>query len=108
MVVAVATMTEPRAIQQRPVRKRGGAFVFWASAALFAVLFALLTFQLSGGTTGFATGAARPIQVRKVIKRKIVTTVVPSPGVNRVVSGPATSSESAAEVPAEPITTSAS
>ena len=101
-------MTEPRSIQPRPRRKPGGALVFWASAALFAVLFALLTFQLSAGTTGTTTTAARPVQVRKVIKRRIVTTVVPSPGVNRVVSGPATSSESAAEVPAEPITTSTS
>ncbi|MBS1676176.1 MAG: hypothetical protein JST08_02205 [Actinobacteria bacterium] len=101
-------MTESRAVARRPARKPGGAIVFWASAALFAVLFALLTFQLSATTTSGTTTAARPVQVRKVIKRRIVTTVVPSPGVNRVVSGPATSSASAAEVPAEPITTSAS
>lgn len=101
-------MTEPRAIQPRPTRKPGGALVFWASAALFAVLFALLAFQLSAGTTGSVATTSRPVQVRKVIKRRIVTTVVPSPGVNRVVSGPATSSESAVEAPAEPITTSAS
>ncbi|MBS1844241.1 MAG: hypothetical protein JST53_07470 [Actinobacteria bacterium] len=101
-------MTEPRSLQTPPRRKPGGALVFWASAALFAVLFALLTFQLSSGTTGTTTTASRPVQVRKVIKRRIVTTVVPSPGKNRVVSGPATSSEAAPEVPAEPITTSTS
>jgi hypothetical protein len=101
-------MTEPRSIERRPARKPGGAIVFWASAALFAVLFALLTFQLSGASTAGTTTAARPVQVRKVIKRRIVTTVVPSPGVNQVVSGPATSSASATEVPVEPITTSTS
>jgi hypothetical protein len=101
-------MTEPRSPRPRTARKPGGAFVFWASAALFAVLFALLTFQLGGGATGSTVTAARPVQVRKVIKRQIVTTVVPSPGADRVVSGPATSSESAAEAPAEPITTSTS
>jgi len=101
-------MTEPRAPRPRSARGPGGAIVFWASVALFAVLFALLTFQLSGTSTVGTTTAARPVQVRKVIKRRIVTTVVPSPGVNRVVSSPATSSASATEVPVEPITTSAS
>jgi hypothetical protein len=77
--------------------------------ALFAALFALLTFQLSTTSPAGTTAAARPVQVRKVIKRRIVTTVVPGPGVNRVVSGPATASASATtEVPVEPITTSAS
>jgi hypothetical protein len=101
-------MTEPRPIERGRGRRPGGAVVFWASAVLFAVLFALLTFQLSGGTATTATTATRPVQVRKVIKRRIVTTVVPSPGVTRVVSGPATSSATATEVPAEPITTTTS
>lgn len=102
-------MTEPTSTRSRPARRPSGAIVFWASAALFAVLFALLTFQLSSASTAGTTGAAPPVQVRKVIKRRIVTTVVPSAGVNRVVSGPATASASATtEVPVEPITTSAS
>ncbi len=101
-------MTEPRPVPPRPVGRSGGLVVFWASAALFAVLFALLTFQLSRGTTAGTTTAARPVQVRKVIKRRIVTTVVPSPGVDRVVSGPALGSAAATQVPVEPITTSAS
>ncbi|HVX32305.1 MAG TPA: hypothetical protein VHA80_04115 [Solirubrobacterales bacterium] len=101
-------MTEPRPSGPRPGRRPGGAVVFWASATLFAVLFAHLTFQLSRGTSGATTAAASPVQVRKVIKRRIVTTVVPSPGVDRVVSGPATSSAAAVEVPVEPVTTSAS
>jgi hypothetical protein len=101
-------MTEARPSERRPGRRPGGAVVFWASAALFAALFALLTFQLSRGATGATTAAAPPVQVRKVIKRRIVTTVVPSPGVNRVVSGPATSSAAAVEVPVEPVTTATS
>lgn len=98
-------MTEPRAIEGRPPRKPDGAVVFWASAALFAVLFALLTFQLSSTTAGTTT-AAPPAQVRKVVKRRIVTTVVPSPGVTHVSSGPATTSPAA--IPPEPIVTSTS
>jgi len=63
-------MTEPR----RP-RRPGAAPVLWGSLALFAVLFALLTYQLSS-----ATGSApRQVVQRKVIKRRVVTTVVPSP-----------------------------
>jgi hypothetical protein len=46
------------------------------------------------------------VQVRKVVKRRIVTTVVPSPGVTQVSSGPATTSTAA--VPTEPIATSTS
>lgn len=94
-------MTEPR-----PTRRSGGTAVFWSSAALFAVLFALLTFQLSNAGGFGSTGAAQPVQMRKVIKRRIVTTVVPSPGATQVSRGPATTAT--AGVPTEPITTSTS
>lgn len=79
-------MTEARAPRRRP----GAAPVFWASVALFAVLFALLTYQLS------AVPAPQPpqVQVRKVIKRRVVTTVVPTPGTNTVSAGPVSSSVS--------------
>jgi hypothetical protein len=83
-----------------------GATVFWASLALFAVLFAVLTYQLSRGGAPGTTTASRPVQVRKVIKRRVVTTVIPSPGVDRVTSGPATTT--GGEIPTEPITTSTS
>ncbi len=95
-------MTEPRPTTRRP----GGAAVLWSSVVLFAVLFALLTAQLSSaGGTGTTT-ATQPVTVRKVIKRRVVTTVVPSPGVNRVSKGPATTSGT--EVPIEPVTTATS
>lgn len=101
-------MTESRSRPSRSARKPGGAIVFWASAALFAALFALLALQLSRASTAGTIAPPGPVQVRKVIKRRIVTTVAPGPGVERVVSGPTAGSASATEVPVEPITTSAS
>lgn len=97
-------MTDARRAKRRP----GPAAVFWGSVALFAVLFALLTFQLSSGSDPSLSGAtaAAPVQVRKLIKRRIVTTVVPTPGATSVSTGPVSSST--AEAPAEPVTTSAS
>ena len=90
------------------VRRPGPGAVIWGSIALFAVLFALLTYQLSSGAdpslSGFANAAPQPIQVRKVIKRRVVTTIVPTPGANSVTSGPATS----ASYSSGAITTSAS
>jgi hypothetical protein len=44
--------------------------------------------------------------MRKVIKRRVVTTVVPSPGVTQISSGPATTATEA--VPTEPIVTATS
>lgn len=96
-------MTEPRPANRKP----GGATVFWASLTLFVVLFALLTYQLSkGGGPGGGAVATRPVALRKVIKRRIVTTVIPSPGVDRVSRGPTTTS--GGEIPVEPVTTSTS
>jgi len=97
-------MTDKSRANHRP----SPAAVLWGSVALFAVLFALLTYQLSNGSDPSLTGAtatSAPIQVRKVIKRRIVTTIVPTPGVNSVSAGPASTSETGA---AEPVTTSAS
>jgi hypothetical protein len=108
-------MIDPRPAPRRPAgaprpgagsRPGAAGTVFWASLALFGVLFALLTYQLSKGGGPGSTVASRPVQVRKVIKRRVVTTVVPSPGVDRVTRGPATTS--GGEIPAEPITTSTS
>lgn len=61
--------------EARRRRRPSAAPVVWGSLALFAVLFALLTYQLSG-----ATGATpRPVVHRKVIEQRVVTTVVPGP-----------------------------
>jgi hypothetical protein len=103
--VEVITMTEP-ARNRRP----GPAAVLWGSIALFGVLFALLTYQLSAGAGsslgGSASAGARPVQVRRVIKRRIVTTIVPTPGANTVGTGPVSSSSYSSG--SEPVTTSAS
>jgi hypothetical protein len=94
--------------ERRPIRRPGAGAVVWGSIALFAVLFALLTYQLgvTPSTNGSTASTSQPVQVRKVIKRRVVTTIVPTPGVNQVLSGPATSSSYGGA--AEPVTTSAS
>lgn len=75
-------MTEPHRS-----RRPGPAAVIWGSVALFAVLFALFAYQLS------APGQPRQhVLVRKLIKRRVVTTVVPTPGESTVTAGPAVSS----------------
>ena len=82
-------MTEPRPATRKP----GAGPVFWASILLFAALFAFLTYQFSvGRDPSLSATASRPVLVRKVIKKRVVTTVVPTPGENSVSSGPATSS----------------
>lgn len=92
---------------ERPRAKRPGpAMVVWASIALFAILFAVLTYRLSGAE---APAAPRPVLVRKVVKRRVVTTVVPSPGATSVSSGPVTASaEPVSSYGSAPVTTSAS
>lgn len=93
--------------EARRTRRPGPGAVLWGSIALFAVLFALLTYQLSAASgPSLGATASRPVQVRKVIKRRVVTTIVPTPGANTVSSGPVTSS--VASSGAAPVTTSAS
>lgn len=81
------------------------SLVFWASIVLFAALFALLTYRFSAEQSA-SQATARAVQVRKVIKRRVVTTIVPSPGRNTVSSGPVSSSSYSAGV--EPVVTGAS
>ncbi len=94
----------------RPGRP-SAAPVFWVSTLLFAALFAFLVYRFSAGEDPSLASvkAPRPVELRKVIKRKVVTTVVPGAG-ETVVSAPATSATlAAAPAPApEPVTTSAS
>ena len=63
-------------------RRPGPALVIWSSIALFAMTFAFLTYQLSSSTTA----APRPVLVRQVVKRRVVTTIVPTPGRSTVTS----------------------
>lgn len=92
-------MTEARRLG-RPRASR----VFWASVLLFAALFALLVYRFS--LEQRATQPTAQVQVRKVIERRVVTTIVPSPGRNTVSSGPISSSSHSSG--SEPVVTSAS
>jgi len=94
-------MTEQKVAARRP-RRPGPATVIWGSVALFAALFALFTYQLS-----VPSQPQQQVLVRKLVKRRVVTTVVPTPGESTVTAGPAVSStESSAG--AAPVTTGAS
>jgi hypothetical protein len=92
-------MTERARTRRPPAR-----LVLWGSVLLFAALFALVTYRYAGEQTVSAT--ARAVHVRKVIKRKVVTTVVPSPGQSTVSSAPVESS--VYSPPPEPVVTSSS
>lgn len=88
---AVATMTEPATAKRPPARRPSSARVYWVSVLLFTALFAFLTYSFAREQ---ATSAAPVVQVRKVIKRRVITTIVPTPGKNSVSAGPVTSSGS--------------
>lgn len=94
-------MTEPVRSRRPPA-----SLVFWASILLFAALFALLAFRFAGEQSA-SQATARAVQVRKVIKRRVVTTIVPSPGRNTVSASPVSSSSSYS-AGAEPVVTSSS
>lgn len=68
-------MTEARAS-----RRPGAAPVFWTALLLFCVLLGFLTYRFSLGQDPSGVGAAaEPAPpVRKVIVRRVVTTVVPA------------------------------
>jgi anti-sigma-K factor RskA len=86
-------------------KRPSASLVFWASVLLFTALFALLSYRFAVEQS--ASQATAPVvQVRKVIKRRVVTTIVPSPGQNSVSSGPVSSSSYSAG--AEPVVTGAS
>jgi hypothetical protein len=96
-------MTEAIPAKRVPARQPGSARIYWVSVLLFAALFAFLTY------TFIAEQAPPPrsvVQVRKVIKRRVVTTIVPTPGQNSVSAGPVSSSGYTAG--SEPVVTSAS
>ena len=81
----------------------------WSSIALFAMMFAFLTYQLSAGrgSSLSAAAASRPVVVRQVVKRRVVTTIIPTPGRSSVTSS---GSVAGAVSPAgyAPVTTAAS
>lgn len=71
-------------------RRPRASLVFWGSILLFAALFALLVYRFSVEQKA-TQPTAQAVQVHKVIKRRVVTTIVPTPGENTVSSGPVSS-----------------
>lgn len=102
MAAVVVAMTEPATAKRPATRRPSPARVYWVSVLLFTALFALLTYRFASEQT---TPTAPVVQVRKVIKRRVITTIVPTPGKNSVSAGPVTSSGSYSP---EPVVTSAS
>jgi hypothetical protein len=90
-------MTEAARSKRRP----GAAPVFWTSTLLFCVLLGLLTYRFSIGQdpSGVGAEAASPPVRKKVIVRRVVTTVVPA-GPGEATSGPGAAAPPATEAPA--------
>ena len=102
-MAAVVEMTERTTAKRTPAGRSRSARIYWVSVLLFTALFAFLTY------TFIAEQAppSRPVvQVRKVIKRRVITTIVPTPGQNSVSAGPVSSSGYTAG--SEPVVTGAS
>lgn len=91
--------------EARRVGRPRASHVFWGSILLFAALFAFLVYRFSAEQKA-AQPTARAVQVRKVLERRVVTTIVPSPGRNTVSSGPISSSSYSGG--GEPVVTAAS
>lgn len=99
----MVAMTEAVSAKHSPVGRPRSARTYWISVLLFAALFALLTYSFMAEQTP----PSQPVvQVRKVIKRRVITTIVPTPGQNSVSAGPVSSSGYTAG--SEPVVTSAS
>ncbi len=101
-------MTEARAKPRRP----GAAPVFWGALLLFCLLLGLLTYRFSVGQdpSGVGASGAEPTPpVRKVILRRVVTTVVPAaPAAAAPAPGAATPAPAGEVVPvSEPVPVSA-
>ncbi|HET9677429.1 MAG TPA: hypothetical protein VFP21_08005 [Solirubrobacterales bacterium] len=96
-------MTEAARAKGVPAGRPVSARIYWVSVLLFAALFAFLTYAFMAEQAP----PSRPVvQVRKVIKRRVITTIVPTPGQTSVSAGPVSSSGYTAG--SEPVTTSAS
>ena len=86
--------------ESRPSRRPGAAPVFWASLLLFCLLLGLLTYRFSVGEDPSGAGAsAAPTPARKVIVRRVVTTVIPA-GPGGGTPGAAATAPPATEAPA--------
>jgi hypothetical protein len=94
--------------QRTPVKRPSPATVFWVSASSFAALFGFLTYQLRTGqdpAVGKGPTPPKPVLVRNVVKRRVVTSLVPGKGSTSVSSS---GQAITAAAPAAPVTTGSS
>jgi hypothetical protein len=90
-------MTEARG---KPKRRPSAVPVFLGSLALFCVLFALVAYRAGSGFSADATAVSQPAPQRKLVIRRVVTTVVPGSG-----PAPAATTAAPAEAEAAPVET---
>jgi hypothetical protein len=86
-------MTEVRG---KPKRRPSAAPVFLASMALFCLLLGLVAYRAGSGSPADVAAASAPVPKRKLVVRRVVTTVVPASG-----SAPSAEAGSAASPTAE-------
>jgi len=101
--------TVPRGDLAPRGHRPGPTLVIFSTAALFALIFAFLTYQFSVGRDPSLSTAAssRPIVVRQIVTRRVVSTILPTPGRSTVTSsGQLTAAPTSAAY--APITTGAS
>ncbi len=90
-------MTE---VKGKPKRRPSAAPVFLGSLALFCLLFGLVAYRAGSGFSADATAVSPPAQQRKLVIRRVVTTVVPSAGPE-----PAATTSAPVEAEAAPVET---
>jgi hypothetical protein len=93
-VMAAVTMTE--ATKGKPKRRPSAAPVFLGSLVLFCVLFGLIAYRAGSGFSADAAAVSSPAPQRKLVIRRVVTTVVP---------GPAATTSAPVEAEAAPVET---
>lgn len=76
--------------------------VFLGSLALFCVLLGLIAYRAGSGFSADATAVSPPTPQRKLVIRRVVTTVVPSAGSG---SEPAAAASAPVEAEAAPVET---
>jgi hypothetical protein len=71
------TMTEAKG---KPKRRPSAVPVFLGSLALFCLLLGLIAYRAGSGFSADAAAVSSPAPQRKLVIRRVVTTVVPSAG----------------------------
>ncbi|MFN8161130.1 MAG: hypothetical protein U0R52_08855 [Solirubrobacterales bacterium] len=112
------TAARPEPAPRAPSRaaRPGPGLVLSGTLALFAVTFGFLTYQLRSGNDpalgakALASTTARPVVVRRIVKHRVITRVLPTPGASGAVtsSGAVTTSAAPVATAPAPVVTSAS